>query len=447
MSKFDDIRCQFPITSQCFTSPDGAERAIIYLDHGASTHPPKPVLDTYREFLEKYYANIHRGNHYLSQKASALFDAVSETILHFLGADPSTNEVVFTTNTTTALDLAGYLMSQKEGATLVSSMEHHSNDLPHRRHGQVHRVEILADGTLDYNDLESKLKHNRIKLVAITGASNVTGFMPDIYQIARLAHQHGAKILVDAAQLVAHHSINMRPDDHPEHIDFLAAAGHKAYAPFGAAFLVANRSAFDAATPYIPGGGTVKFVTDTDVVWADGMERHLSGTPNIAGVIALGEAITWLNNIGMDWVREHELEILQPIEQKLRAIPGVVVLGDIPAEKKLGVLPFTISGIHHDVVSTVLNNNYGIATRNGCFCAHPYLTRLLGCTDAEAVRQKVAAGQGVQLPGAVRATIGIFNSMEDLDKLIDAVAEIASEKERYAASINLESAACLEAMI
>lgn len=427
MDKLESIRQQFPITRQRFINAAGLEHTITYLDHGASTHPPAPVLESYRDFLERYYANIHRGNHYLSQKASELYDCVSEVVLDFLHAGRDHNSVIFTSNTTTALDIASYLMQDVPGATMVSSMEHHSNDLPHRRRGEVLRIEILADGTLDYEDLERKLKGNRVKLVAITGGSNVTGYMPDIHGIARMAHEHGARILVDAAQLIAHHGVDMRPNSADDHIDFLAAAGHKAYAPFGSAFLIAPNEVLVRSLPYIPGGGTVKFVTDHDVVWEEGVERHTGGTPNIPGVIALGEALRWLSDIGLDWIRHHEVELLEKVEGRLRAIPGVTMLGDIPSAKKLGVMSFNIQGVHHENVATVLNNEYGIATRNGCFCAHPYLTRLLNCTNPDEVRRKVEQGDDVLLPGAVRATIGIYNNEEDLDKLVSAVADVAAE--------------------
>lgn len=446
MDKLETIRQQFPITAECFVNARGLQKSITYLDHGASTHPPRVVLDVYRDCLEHYYANIHRGNHYLSQKASTLYDGVSEVITEFVGADPATSGVIFTANTTTVLDIAAYLMESFDGATLVSNMEHHSNDLPHRRRGPVERIELLADGTLDYDDIEQKLRTKRIKLVAVTGGSNVTGYLPEIHRIARMAHDNGARILVDAAQLIAHKAVSMRGSGVGDHIDFLAAAGHKAYAPFGAAFLVAPMDVISAAPPYIPGGGTVKFVTDTDCVWADGVDRHTGGTPNIAGVIALGAVLNWLSEIGLDWVREHEAELLAHAETRLRAIPGVQMLGNVPLDRKLGVMSFNIEGIHHDSASTILNENYGVATRNGCFCAHPYLTRLLGCTDAEAVRRKVAAGEDADLPGAVRATIGIYNNREDLDKLVDAVAELASgigvDRDREVR--RLDNSACVE---
>jgi selenocysteine lyase/cysteine desulfurase len=447
MNKLDSIREQFPITQQSFVNAAGLQKSITYLDHGASTHPPRPVLDVYRDFLEHYYANIHRGNHYLSQKASTLYDNVSDVVRTFVDADADTSGVIFTANTTTVLDIASYLMQQIDGATLVSNMEHHSNDLPHRRRGAVHRIEVLDDGTLDYDDLERKLASHAIKLVAVTGGSNVTGYLPDIHRIARAAHAHGARILVDGAQLLAHKGVSMRGSGDSDHIDFFAAAGHKAYAPFGAAFLVAPMDLIDAAPPYIPGGGTVKFVTDTDQVWADGVDRHTGGTPNIAGVIALGAVLGWLSEIGLDWVRAHELELLEYAETRLRAIPGVRMLGNVPLDRKLGVMSFNIDGLHHDSASRILNENYGVATRNGCFCAHPYLTRLLGCTDAEAVRRKVAAGEATELPGAVRATIGIFNNHDDLDKLLGAVAELAGGVgvDRAAEARRIDSSACVEA--
>lgn len=431
MDKLESIRSEFPVTNTDFIAPDGQKKRVIYLDHGASTHPPRLLLDYYREFLEHYYANIHRGNHYLSQKASDLFDQVTDTILRFVGAEREGNEVVFTVNTTTAIDIASYLMRDKEGVTLVTGMEHHSNDLPHRRSGKTVRVGLLDDGTLDYEDLERKLAENKVKLVAVTGASNVTGYLPRIHEIARLAHAHGARILVDGAQLLAHKQIDLRPNDADDHIDFFAAAGHKAYAPFGAAFLIAPTDICNESSSYIPGGGTVKFVTGDHTVWAEGHDRVVGGTPNIPGVIALGKALEWLDSIGMDVVREHEMELLEYAQEQLSNIDGVILLGNIPPSQKLGVLTFNIDGYHHEDVSRTLNDRFGIATRNGCFCAHPYLAHLLRCVNADSIRSRVEEGdESLVLPGAVRATIGIFNNREDIDALIEAVRTLASESDK-----------------
>ena len=429
MQMLDSIRNLFPVTREEFVSPSGHNRRIIYLDHGASTHPPSNVLDFYSEFLEHYYANIHRGNHYLSRKASELFDNVTNTVLSFIGGEQDRNEVIFTLNTTTAIDIASHIMREVEGVTLVSEMEHHSNDLPHRRRGEVVKVLVDDDGRLDYNDLEEKIKAHRVKLVAVTGASNVTGYLPDIYQIARLAHEHGAKILVDGAQLLAHEKVDIKSCDDDEHIDFFAAAGHKAYAPFGAAFLVAPRQICDATTPYIPGGGTVQFVTNTNVIWAEGQDRHIGGTPNIPGVVAFGKALEWLDEIGMDWIRQHELDLLRTTKQRLEDIPGVTMLANIPPEERLGVLSFNIEGYHDEVASSALNDTFGIATRNGCFCAHPYLSRLLNFDDPERIFQELLKNPDLPKPGAVRATIGIFNNENDMDALIHAVSQLAAHPE------------------
>jgi selenocysteine lyase/cysteine desulfurase len=202
----------------------------------------------------------------------------------------------------------------------------------------------------------------------------------------------------------------------------------------------------NAMPPYIPGGGTVKFVSVDNVAWADGVDRHCGGTPNIGGVIALGASLKWLGDIGMDWIREHELELLKRIEGRLRRIEGVEYLGDIPLEQKLGVLTFNLRDMYHATVSTVLNEEYGIATRNGCFCAHPYLIHLLKFEEAEEIRTRIVAGEDILLPGAVRATIGIFNNEEDLDKLVDAIEIIVSHEgqERYQTMYPVKDSVCTE---
>lgn len=428
MTKLQTIRSEFPITSQKFISPDGATRQVIYLDHGASTHPPRSVLDHYYQFLEHYYANIHRGRHYLSQKASDLFDEVMEIVLEFVGGDSEQDEVIFTGNTTSAIDIAAHIMSGCEGGTIVTELEHHSNDLPHRRRGDVFSAHATPEGRVDYDEIERLLQTNKVKLVAITGASNVTGYLTDIHRVARMAHQHGAKILVDGAQLLAHKRVNMHPDE-ASSIDFFAAAGHKAYAPFGSAFLVARKDLCDSAEPYIPGGGTVEFVTNEQVIFATGYERHTGGTPNIPGVIALGKALKWLSSIGLDWIEDHESALSSYLFDQLESIAGVHLLGDIAPEERLGVATFSQEFCHHATCSTLLNNRFGIATRNGCFCAHPYLARLLKVGDPNRFIDAYRRGEFIDPPGAVRATIGIYNNKADVDRFLDALREISSHPE------------------
>ena len=411
------LRSLFAITRQ-------RPQPLIYLDHGASTHPPGPVLSAYCEFLETSYSNVHRGRYRLSRIASERFESVREDVRRFISATGDESTVILLGNTSQALDLAAHVMADIPGATLVSPMEHHSNDLPHRKRGAVVRFGLLPDGTLDYEDLERKLVEHKIKLVAVTGASNVTGYLPDIHRIARVAHAHGALILVDAAQLLAHAPIDVRPDDDPAHIDFLAAAGHKTYAPFGCSFLHAPRDLCDRASPYVPAGGTVVWVTADDVRHLMSPERHEGGTPNIAGAIGFGAALRFLDQAGMDNVRRHERALTERALGGLSSIGGVNVLGHPDPSRRSAVISFTVEGASHEQVATLLDREAGIAVRNGCFCAQPYVQQLLRLEDTSELRRRREAGQEQGLPGAVRATFGIYNTADEVETLVTAVRRI-----------------------
>ena len=227
----------------------------------------------------------------------------------FVGADPAQQVPIMVGNNTQAIDLASHIMAHLPGKVLTTLSEHHSNDLPHRARGRVLHAGIKPDGRIDLEDVAAKLERGDVKLLAVTGASNVTGVMPPIHRLARMAHAHGARILVDAAQLLAHAPIDVRPVGHKEHIDFLAAAGHKAYAPFGAAMLLAPRELADEAPPYLPGGGTVKWVTEDSALFAEAPDRHQGGTPNVAGTVAFAAAARFLDHLGMEEVRRHETEL------------------------------------------------------------------------------------------------------------------------------------------
>jgi len=445
MFNIDSIREQFPITQQTFNVYGSDEpRKLIYFDHGASTHPPLPVLNKYIDFLKHYYSNVHRGKHFLSMISTELFDNVYNTIFNYIRADKDENAIILTSNTTAALDISASVMSGYDGITLVSLMEHHSNDLTHRRRGKVAHFGLNPDGSLDMNDLEKKLKENKVKLVAVTGASNVTGFLPDIHEIARLAHRYGARILVDAAQLLAHRPIDVKPNTDESHIDFLAAAGHKAYAPFGAAFLFGPREVLDNAEPYIPGGGTVVYVTPDEVYYSKSPDRHQGGTPNIAGAIALAESLNFLSEAGLENIKQHEVELTEYALKKLKTIPDLHILGNIPSDKRLGVIGFNIGDLNNTLVAMVLNYEAAIATRNGCFCAHPYLHFLLGLKDTSELRAKLVLGEDVDLPGAVRLTIGIYNTAEEIDELIKML-DIISKRQWKANYEKLDSIyACKE---
>jgi selenocysteine lyase/cysteine desulfurase len=346
------------------------------------------------------------------------FDDAYRVCAEFIGGNLDDGCVVFTGNTTGALDLVAHLVSARPGKVLVTDLEHHSNDLPFRRRNTVVRVGVTPEGRLDMVDYARKLRANDVKLVTVTGAANVTGWMPDLYAMARMAHEAGALLCVDGAQLLAHAPVDVKPVDDPEHIDFLAAAGHKAYAPFGAGFLYGPRSVMDEAPAYIPGGGTAARVTSTGVEYLRAPDRHQGGTPNIPGVIAMATALAFLQRIGMERVRAHELELLERAWKGLSAIEGVTLYGPPDWRERVGILPFNVAGVSDMLAAAVLAEEGAIAVRNGRFCAHPHADRLLRAQGGFTTEEG-------QTPGAVRASLGLYNTAAEVDWLIQMVGRVA----------------------
>jgi cysteine desulfurase/selenocysteine lyase len=411
---WEAICAEFPIACRKIPLIDGETASLLYLDHAASTHAPRCVLDRYTRFMADEYANIHRGTHHLSRAATAAFDDCYSQVARFIGGDLGRGSVVFLGNTTQAIDLIAHVVDPLPGKVLITELEHHSNDLPWRKRGPLVRARVHADGSLDLDHLRDLLRANQIKLVAVTGASNVTGWMPDVHAIARMAHEHGALIALDCAQLLAHRAIDVRAPDDPEHIDFVAAAGHKAYAPFGASFLYGPRWLLDEAPPYLPGGGTASRVTALGVEFVNSPDRHQGGTPNIGGVIALAESLRFLERIGMDRIREHERELVRAAMTGLRAIDGVTVYGPEDPEQRLAVITFNVAGVSDLLAAAVLSEERGIACRNGRFCAHVYVDRLLASQGGFTAETSAT-------PGAARASFGLYNTAADVERLIEGV--------------------------
>jgi cysteine desulfurase/selenocysteine lyase len=411
---WDAIRAKFPIAERKVPLIDGGEARLLYLDHAASTHSPSCVLERYTRFMTEEYANIHRGTHLLSRVATRVFDDCYGTVADFIGGDLDSGAIVFLGNTTQAIDLVAHVVDPLPGKVLVTELEHHSNDLPYRKRGPLLRARVDAAGRLDMDHVRDLLRSNLVKLVAVTGASNVTGWMPDIHALARLAHEHGALIACDCAQLLAHRHIDVRDVDDPEHLDFVAAAGHKAYAPFGASFLYGPRWLLDDAAPYLPGGGTASRVSARRVEFVNTPDRHQGGTPNIGGVIAMAESIRFLKKVGMDRIREHERELISAAMTAMQAMDGVTIYGPPEPDARLGVLSFNVAGVSDLLAAAVLSEERGIACRNGRFCAHIYVDRLL------ATQRGHSAEHGAT-PGAVRASFGIYNTRADVDRLLEGV--------------------------
>ncbi len=423
---------------------DGRMAPYINFDNAASTPTLQPVLDKINELMV-WYSSIHRGTGFKSQISSELYDLSREIVANFFGLSLSENHtVIFVKNTTEAINKLAFRFPFEPGdVVLVSRMEHHSNDLPWRRRAKVVYIEVDDQGRLLMDDLETKLRQyqGKVKLLAVTGASNVTGWVNDIHRMAELAHAHGARILVDAAQLAPHRKINMQPQNDPGHIDFLAFSGHKIYAPFGGGALLGDTDIFETGEPDMVGGGTVAIVSYDKSVYLPPPESDEAGTPNTVGVIAMAKALLVMDEIGMDAVAQHEEELTRYALEKMQTIPELHILGSNDpqdAPHRLGVIAFNIGDLPHALTAAILNHEGGIGVRNGCFCAHPYLKLLMNISDEEAERMEAAilAGDRSQIPGAVRVSFGIYNTREEIDHLITVLQEIAQRNWKGEYSLN-----------
>jgi selenocysteine lyase/cysteine desulfurase len=311
-------------------------------------------------------------------------------------------------------------------------MEHHSNDLPWRSAAPTIHIPLTSNGELDEPALDLLLKeHNhQVALVAITGASNVTGFINPIHRIAEKAHAVGAQIFVDCAQLAPHRKVDMSALDDPSHLDFIAISAHKMYAPFGTGALIGRKDVFEQGDPDQRGGGTVEIVTLDDVVWAGPPDRDEAGSPNTVGAVALGTAISQLEAVGMEQVASHEAELTAYALQELSKVPGTILFGDPSpqrAKNRLGVIPFQLADQNHFLTAAILGYEFGIGVRSGCFCAHPYILHLLQLNQdqAEVVRNQMLAGDRSEMPGLIRASFGLYNTLEEIDQFAEALQHIA----------------------
>ena len=404
----------------------------INFDNAASTPPLKRVRDAVTAFSE-VYSSVHRGTGYKSRMATEAYEQARERVAEFLHVDQRTQVVIFVKGTTDALNRIAAEQARLDGRqVLVTEMEHHADLLPWRHRSGHLMVGLTPEGHIDLDAIERALRDSagKIGLVAVTGASNVTGFISPVHEVAELAHRHGALVSVDAAQLAPHRRIDIRPADDPGHLDFVSLSGHKMYAPYGAGVLVAPRDFF-AGAPEVMGGGAIRIVTWDDTVWADLPDREEAGSPNVIGAVALGIAIDTLVELGFDEMLRHEAELGERLVNSLSEIPGVVVLGGLETwrgAERLGLASFVIEGVHHGLAAAALSHEWGVAVRNGCFCANPYVFHLLNMNKeaVEKVEGEVAADRRTALPGAVRASLAPYNDPAEVDRFADAVRHVAS---------------------
>lgn len=421
---------------------NGRHVVPINLDNAATTPPFISVMREVNKFAP-WYSSIHRGLGFKSQISSDVYEESRSEVLDFVKADPDYYMVIYVKNATEGINKLSYRLHKNlKGCIVLSTrMEHHSNDLPWRDKYQMRYVNVDQAGRVSLTDLERKLKRYRgkVKLVAITGASNVTGYINPIHQAAEIAHKYHAKILVDGAQLVPHCSVEMKEVNTPGNIDFLVFSGHKMYAPFGTGVIIAPKKYLRRGKPEYSGGGTVKIVTRNRVIWNDVPYRDEAGTPNLIGVVALGAAIRTLKAIGMEKIYSYEKRLADYALDRLGRIPGVKIYGDlINNSDKLGIISFNVDGVPHDIVAGVLSHEGGIAVRNGCFCAQPYIQKLMGMSPRDV--RKFIKNPALLKPGMVRISFGLYNIFSEIDELECMIKYIVENKEKCLEKFQSQSA-------
>ncbi len=411
---------------------DGRRVPYVNLDNAASTPPLVDVVRAVEAFLP-YYSSVHRGTGFKSRLSTVAYDQAHEIIGRFVGADLRTNTVIFGKNTTEAINkLAWRYPLGPDAVVITTQMEHHSNDLPWRPRAHVVHVRALPDGRFDEDDFDRLLAQyaGRVALVAVAGASNVSGFIQPIHRLARKTHAAGARILVDTAQLAPHRRVDMRPDDDPEHLDFVTLSAHKMYAPYGTGALIGPKDIFLHDAPEYRGGGTVDVVTLDEVKWAGVPDREEAGSPNVVGAVALAVAARTLMEVGMDAVAAHEEHLIAYALERLRDVPGIRIFGETDparANEKVGVIPFNLDGVSHFLAAAILGYEGGIGVRSGCFCAHPYVIHLLQLPNDRTSRwrEQMLAGDKSEMPGMVRASFGCYSNTDDVDRLVEMLHRIA----------------------
>jgi selenocysteine lyase/cysteine desulfurase len=402
---------------------DGIQRRYVNLDAAASTSALAAVASMVHDFVP-WYSSVHRGAGYKSRVTTEAYEQARAAMLRFAQRPADGSDIaIICRNTTEAINQLAYrLRLAPDDVVVTTVVEHHANLLPWARACRRRFVECARDGTFGLDDVVTALDASpRPKLLAITGASNVTGWMPPIEEITDAAHERNIPVFLDAAQLAPHRRI-------PSTVDFVAWSGHKMYAPFGAGALVGPRSAFTDGDPFLAGGGAVDLVDLDEVIWTDPPEREEAGSPNVLGAIALHAAIDEFDLIGWSRIVRHDAEMAQLLRSGLAAIAGVRLLGPDLDQSTLPVATFTVDGMHHSLVAARLSAEFGIGVRHGCFCAHPYLVRLLGLSDAEIdeYRAAVVRGDRREVPGGVRASACLSTSTADVERLVEAVTAIAS---------------------
>ncbi|MBW4671275.1 MAG: aminotransferase class V-fold PLP-dependent enzyme [Cyanomargarita calcarea GSE-NOS-MK-12-04C] len=405
----------------------------VNLDNGATTTPFAPVKGYVDSMLDTY-GSVHRGSGQKSIITTQEYDSSRDIIRDFVGSSAN-NYVIFSKNTTEAINGAATLWAKRPGKILVSDIEHSSNLLPWVTQDQVIQYRTKANGSVDLVEIENILSSHRnlpeteqIKLVTITGASTITGYRPPIYDIAALAHRYNAKMFADVCQLIQHEKVDMRPDDDPTHLDFVAFSGHKMYAPYGTGVMVGPKEFFDGSYPYQIGGGNLPYITRNLEIKRFYTERaHDPGTPNAMGAIAISKAIEIIEALGRERIAKYEHDLVEYTFTRLGRIPNVRV--HISGDYIAHVIPFDIDGFDGRLVAEILAQEYGIGVRAGAFCTYEYIRKLKNISDLadEEIAAEVDRGITRNIPTIIRASFAVYNTLEDCDRFLDAISQISRQ--------------------
>jgi cysteine desulfurase/selenocysteine lyase len=393
----DRIRADFPILSERVHG-----EPLTFLDNGASAQKPRQVIDAVRSVYEHEYANVHRGAYYLSEKATERYEGSRDIVQRFLNAG-SRQEIVFTKNVTEAINLVAYSYArrilQPGDEIIITDMEHHSNIVPWQlmrdERGLVLKyVSCTDDGEFRIEDL-AKLITSKTKLIALTHVSNVMGTVVPVKEVAKLAHDNGAKLLVDGAQAVMHMPVDVQELD----CDFYAFTGHKIYGPSGIGVLYGKAELLDSMPPFLGGGDMISTVTMEKSTWAALPAKFEAGTPPIAQAIGLGAALDYVSGVGLGAIGAHELDLLNYATQQLASVEGLRIIGT--AANKTSVISFTMDCAHPHDISTIIDRA-GVCVRAGHHCAQPLMERM-----------------GV--PATTRASFAMYNTRAEADTLVTAL--------------------------
>jgi len=401
---------------------DGKVVKRIYFNNAATTLALKPVMKKVNNNVPLLTYTDAPGP--LGKRTTVKYEDVRELVMNYIGADTSKDTVIYSKNSTEAINLLSDLLYQEdpEQVVITTDMEHMANYLPFTTRFETAVVGVTKEGDLDLGDLEDKLKmyKGRVKLVTVTGASNVTGITPPIYKISKLAHKYGAKILVDAVQLVQHRPFSMKPYSDDSHIDFAVFSAHKCYTPFDGGVLIGPYNFFYKYKPYLEGAGITKFISSEKVIYSNPPKRYEAGYPDIFGVMAMGEAIKFLENVGIDNIAKYEKILYKHIKKGLESIPRVIIYGQDSDLINIPYVSFNVKGMYHTDVANYLAYQHGIEVGAGTAGADIYVQSLLGVSPQEAY-EKYIDGKN---PGIVRISMGMYNNVGEINRFIDALRKL-----------------------